>query len=96
MHRRPSPKRRPITSAGPIGDTRWRASASCRRRRFKASANRAKAQAVGVSVDQIISGGCLGSSYVNQFTQFGRTFQAGVQADAIPPSRRRSREHCGA
>ncbi len=46
--------------------------------------DRVKAQAVGVSVDQVFSalGGYLGSSYVNQFTQFGRTFQVVVQADA--------------
>ena len=46
--------------------------------------DRVKAQAVGVSVDQVFSalGGYLGSSYVNQFTQFGRTFQVIVQADS--------------
>ena len=46
--------------------------------------DRVKAQAVGVSVDQVFSalGGYLGSAYVNQFTQFGRTFQVVVQADA--------------
>lgn len=46
--------------------------------------DRVKAQAVGVSVDQVFSalGGYLGSSYVNQFTQFGRTFQVVVQADS--------------
>jgi HAE1 family hydrophobic/amphiphilic exporter-1 len=46
--------------------------------------DRVKAQAIGVSVDQVFSalGGYLGSSYVNQFTQFGRTFQVVVQADA--------------
>ncbi|RDV04786.1 efflux RND transporter permease subunit [Undibacter mobilis] len=46
--------------------------------------DRVKAQAVGVSVDQVFSalGGYLGSAYVNQFTQFGRTFQVVAQADA--------------
>ncbi|MBS0247643.1 MAG: efflux RND transporter permease subunit [Proteobacteria bacterium] len=46
--------------------------------------DRVKAQAVGVSVDQVFSalGGYLGSAYVNQFTRFGRTFQVLVQADS--------------
>jgi hydrophobic/amphiphilic exporter-1 (mainly G- bacteria), HAE1 family len=46
--------------------------------------NRVKAQALGVTVDQVFNalGGYLGSSYVNQFTKFGRTFQVFVQADA--------------
>jgi HAE1 family hydrophobic/amphiphilic exporter-1 len=46
--------------------------------------DRVKAQSVGVSVDQVFNalGGYLGSSYVNQFTKFGRTFQVFVQADA--------------
>jgi len=46
--------------------------------------DRVKAQAVGVSVDQVFSalGGYLGSAYVNQFTQFGRTFQVVVQAES--------------
>ncbi len=46
--------------------------------------DRVKAQALGVSVDQVFStlAGYLGSSYVNQFTKFGRTFQVFVQADA--------------
>jgi HAE1 family hydrophobic/amphiphilic exporter-1 len=46
--------------------------------------NRVKAQALGVSVDQVFStlAGYLGSAYVNQFTKFGRTFQVFVQADA--------------
>lgn len=46
--------------------------------------DRVKAQAIGVSVDQVFSalGGYLGSSYVNQFTQFGRTFQVVMQADS--------------
>jgi len=46
--------------------------------------NRVKAQSLGVTVDQVFStlSGYLGSSYVNQFTKFGRTFQVFVQADA--------------
>ncbi|HVV61790.1 MAG TPA: multidrug efflux RND transporter permease subunit [Pseudolabrys sp.] len=46
--------------------------------------DRVKAQAVQVTVDQVFSAlaGYLGSSYVNQFTKFGRTFQVYVQADA--------------
>jgi hydrophobic/amphiphilic exporter-1 (mainly G- bacteria), HAE1 family len=46
--------------------------------------NRVKAQSLQVSVDQVFSalGGYLGSSYVNQFTKFGRTFQVFVQADS--------------
>ena len=43
-----------------------------------------KAQTLQVSVDQVFSalGGYLGSSYVNQFSKFGRVFQVFVQADA--------------
>jgi len=46
--------------------------------------DRVKAQALGVIVDQVFNAfaGYLGSSYVNQFTKFGRTFQVFVQADA--------------
>ncbi|HET7804849.1 MAG TPA: multidrug efflux RND transporter permease subunit [Pseudolabrys sp.] len=46
--------------------------------------DRVKAQSIGVSVDQVFNAlaGYLGSSYVNQFTKFGRTFQVFVQADA--------------
>ena len=46
--------------------------------------NRVKAQSLGVTVDQVFStlAGYLGSSYVNQFTKFGRTFQVFVQAEA--------------
>ncbi len=46
--------------------------------------DRVKAQALGVTVDQVFSalGGYLGSAYVNQFTKFGRVFQVCVQADA--------------
>jgi HAE1 family hydrophobic/amphiphilic exporter-1 len=46
--------------------------------------DRVKAQSLGVSVDQVFNAlaGYLGSSYVNQFTKFGRTFQIFVQAEA--------------
>jgi HAE1 family hydrophobic/amphiphilic exporter-1 len=46
--------------------------------------DRVKAQSLQVSVDQVFSAlaGYLGSSYVNQFTKFGRTFQVFVQADS--------------
>jgi HAE1 family hydrophobic/amphiphilic exporter-1 len=51
---------------------------------YMITVNRVKAQSLGVSVDQIFNAlaGYLGSSYVNQFTKFGRTFQVFVQADA--------------
>ncbi len=46
--------------------------------------NRVKAQSLQVSVDTVFNAlaGYLGSTYVNQFTKFGRTFQVYVQADA--------------
>jgi len=46
--------------------------------------DRVKAESLGVSVDQVFNAlaGYVGSSYVNQFTKFGRTFQVFVQADA--------------
>jgi HAE1 family hydrophobic/amphiphilic exporter-1 len=46
--------------------------------------DRVKAQALQVNVDQVFAtlAGYLGSSYVDQFTKFGRTFQVFVQADA--------------
>jgi HAE1 family hydrophobic/amphiphilic exporter-1 len=46
--------------------------------------NRVKAQTLQVTVDQIFSAlaGYLGSTYVNQITKFGRTFQVFVQADS--------------
>jgi hydrophobic/amphiphilic exporter-1 (mainly G- bacteria), HAE1 family len=46
--------------------------------------DRVKAQSLQVNVDQAFDtlGGYLGSSYVNQFTKFGRTFQVFVQADS--------------
>jgi HAE1 family hydrophobic/amphiphilic exporter-1 len=46
--------------------------------------DRVKAQSLQVSVDQVFDAlsGYLGSSYVNQFNKFGRTFQVFVQADS--------------
>jgi HAE1 family hydrophobic/amphiphilic exporter-1 len=46
--------------------------------------DRVKAQSLQVNVDQVFDAlsGYLGSSYVNQFTKFGRTFQVFVQADS--------------
>jgi HAE1 family hydrophobic/amphiphilic exporter-1 len=51
---------------------------------YMVEVDRVKAQSLGVTVDQVFSAlsGYLGSSYVNQFTKFGRTFQVFVQADA--------------
>jgi HAE1 family hydrophobic/amphiphilic exporter-1 len=46
--------------------------------------DRVKAQRLNVTVDQVFSAlaGYLGSSYVDQFNKFGRTFQIYVQADS--------------
>jgi hydrophobic/amphiphilic exporter-1 (mainly G- bacteria), HAE1 family len=46
--------------------------------------DRAKAETLQVSVDDVFStlSAYLGSSYVNQFNKFGRTFQVYVQADS--------------
>ncbi len=46
--------------------------------------DRVKAETLGVSVNDVLAalGSYLGSSYVNQFNKFGRTFQVYVQADA--------------
>lgn len=46
--------------------------------------DRVKAQTLQVNVDQVFKtlAGYIGSSYVNQFTKFGRTFQVFVQADS--------------
>jgi HAE1 family hydrophobic/amphiphilic exporter-1 len=51
---------------------------------YSIEVDRVKAQSLQVSVDQVFSAlaGYLGSSYVNQFTKFGRTFQVFVQADS--------------
>ena len=46
--------------------------------------DRTKAEALGVSVGDVFAtlSGYIGSSYVNQFNEFGRTFQVYAQADA--------------
>ncbi|MGE0564257.1 MAG: efflux RND transporter permease subunit [Pseudolabrys sp.] len=46
--------------------------------------DRVKAQSLQVGLDQVFNtlGGYLGSSYVNQFTKFGRVFQVYVQAES--------------
>src|SRR5262249_59098044 len=51
---------------------------------YAVSVDRVKAESVGVTVDQVFNAfaGYLGSTYVNQFTKFGRTFQVFVQADS--------------
>jgi hydrophobic/amphiphilic exporter-1 (mainly G- bacteria), HAE1 family len=51
---------------------------------YAITVDRVKAESLQVSTDQIFNAlaGYLGSSYVNQFTKFGRTFQVFVQADA--------------
>jgi len=51
---------------------------------YAINVDRVKAQSLGLTVDQVFNAfaGYLGSSYVNQFTKFGRTFQVFVQADA--------------
>jgi HAE1 family hydrophobic/amphiphilic exporter-1 len=51
---------------------------------FDVDVDRVKTQTLHVTTDQIFStlSSYLGSSYVNQFTKFGRTFQVYAQADA--------------
>jgi HAE1 family hydrophobic/amphiphilic exporter-1 len=51
---------------------------------YAINVDRVKAESLGLTVNQVFNafGGYLGSSYVNQFTKFGRTFQVFVQADA--------------
>ncbi len=46
--------------------------------------NRVKAESLGLTVNQVFStlSGYVGSSYVNQFNKFGRTFQVFVQGEA--------------
>ncbi len=49
---------------------------------FRVEVNRIKAETLGISVGQVFSAlsGYVGSSYVGQFSKFGRTFQVYVQA----------------
>ena len=51
---------------------------------FAVEIDRTKAQASHVSLDQVFDtlAGYIGSSYVDQFNKFGRTFQIYVQADS--------------
>jgi HAE1 family hydrophobic/amphiphilic exporter-1 len=52
---------------------------------FDVEVDRVKTQTLHVTTDQIFStlSSYLGSSFVNQFTKFGRTFQVYAQADSI-------------
>jgi hydrophobic/amphiphilic exporter-1 (mainly G- bacteria), HAE1 family len=52
---------------------------------FDVEVDRIKTQTLHVTTDQIFStlSSYLGSSFVNQFTKFGRTFQVYAQADAV-------------
>ena len=51
---------------------------------YTVEVDRVKAQTLHVTVDQVCSAlaGYLGSSYVDQFNKFGRTFQIYLQADS--------------
>ncbi len=51
---------------------------------YTITVNRVKTQTLRLSVDQVFSAlsGYLGAAYVDQFTQFGRTFQIYLQADS--------------
>ena len=51
---------------------------------FDVEVDRIKTQTLHVTTDQVFStlASYLGSSFVNQFTKFGRTFQVYAQADA--------------
>src|SRR6266403_1994492 len=51
---------------------------------YRLEVDRVKTEALQVSLDQVFSAlaGYLGSTYVNQFNQFGRVFQVYVQADS--------------
>jgi HAE1 family hydrophobic/amphiphilic exporter-1 len=51
---------------------------------YTVEVDRVKTETLQVSVDQVFSAlaGYLGSSYVDQFNKFGRTFQIFIQADA--------------
>src|SRR5205085_1976688 len=51
---------------------------------LKVDVDRAKAETLQVSIDDVFStlASYLGSSYVDQFNKFGRTFQVYVQADS--------------
>ncbi len=66
----------------------------CRRAAASVLVDRVKAETLRVSVGDVFStlSAYIGSSYVNQFNKFGRTFQVYVQADAqfrLQPARHR-------
>jgi HAE1 family hydrophobic/amphiphilic exporter-1 len=51
---------------------------------YTVEVDRTKAESLGLTVDQVFStlSGYVGSTYVNQFNKFGRTYQVFLQADA--------------
>jgi hydrophobic/amphiphilic exporter-1 (mainly G- bacteria), HAE1 family len=51
---------------------------------YRLEVDRVKTEALQISIDQVFAAlaGYLGSTYVNQFNQFGRVFQVYVQADS--------------
>jgi HAE1 family hydrophobic/amphiphilic exporter-1 len=51
---------------------------------YTVEVDRTKAELLGLTIDQVFStlSGYVGSSYVNQFNKFGRTYQVFVQGDA--------------
>jgi len=51
---------------------------------YRIEVDRTKVEALGLSVDQVFStlSGYFGSSFVNQFNRFGRTYQVFVQAES--------------
>jgi hydrophobic/amphiphilic exporter-1 (mainly G- bacteria), HAE1 family len=62
---------------------------------FNVEVDRVKAETLHVTVDQVFAAlaSYLGSSYVEQFNKFGRTFQVYVQAESqFQPARQRNRE----
>ncbi len=66
---------------------------------FDVEVDRVKTQTLHVTTDQIFStlSSYMGSTYVNQFNKFGRTFQVYAQADAqYPPDPARHGKHDGA
>jgi HAE1 family hydrophobic/amphiphilic exporter-1 len=62
---------------------------------YSLEVDRVKTEALQVSLDLVFAalGGYLGSSYVNQFNQFGRVFQVYVQADSQSRLRLEDVEH---
>src|SRR5262249_5422218 len=60
---------------------------------YRLEVDRGKTEALQVPLDQVFAalGGYLGSTYVNQFNQFGRVFQVYVQARSRASGSRTSR-----